>query len=399
MYPFKAVVISQDESVLPVLRRELANQNVEIEHEFADVASTLENLSLHHDETRLFICQPDEVHRDEFLRRLSGTFSGRPILVLTKKELNSLDMMHAMRNGASQVVTIPIEQEDFQQALAMVAIQFGHASSASKVIAITSGHGGVGATTLAVNMGYEIAQTYQCETIIAELSFNYGMLASYLTIQPLFNTLELLEYGEDIDIYLTKKALVPFGDRLSILAGPTQAVKSLTINPKTVSNLIEHLRRLAQVVILDVPSTLDEAQMTALDLADEVILVTDQTVPSLQSTAQALRLGIKSHSPWVVVNRFDPKIRGFEADRLKTALSVEKVRTVACDHEAVFSSVNCGQPLRFSYPKSKTLLDIDSLIQEVVQIQPKPLEPGGLLGIFKNFGLSFGRIGQAMTGG
>jgi pilus assembly protein CpaE len=390
MYPFKAVLIGQDESILPSLRRELSNQNVEIEHEFPDVLSTLENLSLHHDESRLFLCQTDAEHQGDCLKRLSGAFVGRPIIALIEGELNSASVVHAMRDGAAQVVLLPLDIEDFQQALTMVAMQFGHTSSTSKVIAITGAHGGVGTTTLAVNLGYELAQTYQLETIVAELSFNYGVLASYLTIDPLFNTRELLQYGQEIDVYLTKKALVPFGDRLSILAGPPHAVKPLHVDLSTISHLIDSLRQLAQVVILDVPSTLDEAQFTALNAADEVVLVADQTVPSLQLTAEALRLGIKAHSPWVVINRFDPKIQGLDAERIKRSLSIDNLRTISDDHEAVLSSVNCGQPLRFRFPKSKALTEIDALAQDLLQVNQPVRAPVGIVSMLRNFGHSLG---------
>ncbi|MEQ1825507.1 MAG: cellulose synthase operon protein YhjQ/BcsQ [Pirellula sp.] len=390
MYPFKAVLIGQNESILPALRRELSNQNIEIEHEFPNVLSTVENLSLHHDENRLFLCQMDAEHQGDFLRRLSGAFIGRPIIALIEGDMNSAAVVHAMRDGAAQVVLLPMDIDDFRQALSMVAMQFGHASGTSRVIALTGAHGGVGTTTLAVNMGYELAQTYQVETIVAELSFNYGVLASYLTIEPHFNTLELLQYGQEIDVYLTKKALVPFGDRLSILAGPSRAVKSLSVNPATISHLIDSLRQLAQVVILDVPSTLDEAQLTALNSADEVVLVADQTVPSLQLTGEALRLGIKAHSPWVVINRFDPQIQGLDEGRIKKVLSIDKLRTIAIDHEAVLSSVNCGQPLRFCFPKSKALADINALTQDLLQVDQTVNTPQGFFGLLRNFGHSLG---------
>lgn len=390
MYPLKAVIISQDESILPSLRRELANQNVEIEHEFPDVLSTIENLSLHHNESRLFLCQIDAEHQGDWLRRLSGAFGGRPIVALIDGELNSASVMLAMRNGAAQVVLLPMEIEDFQQALSMVAMQFRHASGSSKVIAITGAHGGVGSTTLAVNLGYELAQTYHQETIVAELSFYHGVLATYLTIDPQSNTLDLLKFGKDIDVYLTKKALVPFGERLSILAGPSHAEKSLEVDPSTISHLIDSLRQLAKFVILDVPSTLDEAQLTVLDSADEVVLVADQSVPSLQLTHEALRLGIRAHSPWVVINRFDPKVQGIDPERIKHSLSIKNLSTISNDHEAVLMSVNCGQPLRFRFPKSKALTDIDAFAEDLLQVDQAVRAPVGLTGMLKDFGHMLG---------
>lgn len=386
MYPLKAVLISQDESILPSLRRELFNQNVEIEHEFPNVSSTLANLSLHHDESRLFLCQIEAEHQGDCLRRLSGAFAGRPIIALMKGGLNSASVVRAMRDGAAQVVSIPMDIEDFQQALSMVEMQFRHASGTSKVVAISGAHGGVGSTTLAVNLGYELAQTYQQETIIAELSFNYGVLASYLAIEPHFNSMDLLKYGKEIDVFTTKKALVPFGNRLSILSGPSHAEKSPVVDMSTISHLVDSLRQLAQFVILDVPSTLDETQFKVLDAADEVILVADHSVPSLQLTSEALRLGARAFSPCVVINRFDSNIQGIDAERIKHSLSIENLRTISNDHEAVVSSVNCGQPLRIRFPESKALADIDAIAQDLLKLNQCTKAPEGFAEILKNVG-------------
>jgi pilus assembly protein CpaE len=384
MYPLKVVLIGNDESLLPVLRRELSNQYVEIDQEYPDVTTAIENFNLHYDENRLFIFHVDGDLQGNTLKRLNGAFAGRPILALLDGSSNSLSVVHAMRDGAAQVVMLPLEVTDLHEALTSVAIQFGHAASKAKVIAVTGAHGGVGSTTLAVNLAYEIAQTYKNDAIVAELSFNCGVLASFLNIRPKFTTLDLVQSDYALDVYSIKKALVPFGDRLSILSGPLHATRSAEVNPIAVTHLISTLRQLAQVVILDVPSGLDEAQLSALDAADVVILVADQTLPSLQLTVESLQLGIRSHSPRVVINRYDPKIKSVDYQAMKKALSVEELWTIALDHESIVGAVNCGQPLRLVYPKSRALADIDSLAQELVGSDNTPHLPAGITGMFGN---------------
>lgn len=390
MYPLKVVLIGDDELLLPVVRRELSNQYVQIDKEYPDVTAALENLTLQYDDNRLFICHVNGNQQGDTLRRLSGAFVGRPILVLLDGNSDSQSVVHAMRDGATQVVMLPFDVTDFNEAIASVAIQFGHAASKTRVIAVTGAHGGVGATTLAVNLAYEFAQTYRYDTIVAELSLNCGVVASYLNISPKFTTVDLMQNGYALDVYSIKKSLVPFGDRLSILSGPLHATKASAVSPSVVTHLISTLRQLAQVVILDVPSGLDEAQLSALDTADEVVLVADQTLPSLQLTVEALQLGIRTHSPRVVINRYDPKIRGVDDQGMKKALSIKELWTVALDHEAIVGSVNCGQPLRLVYPKSKALADIDMLAQELIGVDKTNNAPAGITGLFNNLAHSLG---------
>lgn len=374
MYPLKAIIIGSNESLLPIVRRELLNQNVVIDREFADATATVENLSLHYDENRLFVCLCDVDHQGDMIKRLSGAFRGRPIVALIEGESNSMSLVHAMRDGAAQVVMFPLDVEDFREALNMVAMQFGQVASRSQVIAVTGAHGGVGSTTLAVNLAYEFAQCFQLETIVAELTLNFGVLASYLAIKPEYSTWELLQHGSDIDVYITKKALVPFGDRLSVLAGPVHAVAAPDVKPSTISRLIDDLRQLAQVVILDVPSTLDGVQLATLNSVDEVILVADHTVPSIHMSAEALQFGIRAHSPLVVVNRFDSEIEGLDANHIQDVLAIDSLRTITLDHDAVNGSINCGQPLRLCYPKSRALADIHALAGELLK-NNQPVKP------------------------
>ncbi len=389
MYPLKAILIGNDESLLPIIRRELLNQNVEIDQEFADVAATIENLSLHYDENRLFVCHCDVDHQGDMIKRLSGAFRGRPIVALIEGESNSSSLVHAMRDGAAQVVMLPLDVMDFREAINMVALQFGHTASRSQVIAVTGAHGGVGSTTLALNLAYELAHSYQLETIVAELSLNFGVFSSYLAIEPEYTTLELLQHHADIDVYIIKKALVPFGDRMSVLAGPGHAVPAPDVKPATIARLIDGLRQLAQVVILDVPSTLDDAQLAALNAADEVVLVADHTVPSVHMSAEALRIGIRAHSPWVVVNRFESEIEGLDVGHIKDVLGIDSLRTITLDHDAVNGSINCGQPLRLCDPKSKALADIHALALDLVNIK-QPVKPVKSTGLMSRFGHALG---------
>jgi len=382
VYPFKAILIGNDESILPNVRRELCNQDVEIEHEYPNVSSTIENLSLHVDEDRLFICKIDSDDPSSKLRRLSGAFAGRPIIVLVDSGVDAPFVVHAMRDGAAQVVMLPWVTADFHEALSSVAAQFGHSAAASRVIAVSGAHGGVGATTLAVNLAYEFAQAFQYDTIAAEISFNSCVMASHFNIEPKHTTLDLVENDQDIDVYSVHKALVRFSDKLSILSGPSFVVKAFQVEEKKVLHLIQSLRKLAKVVILDVPSTLDDLQMLTLDAADDVVLVADQSVPSLQLTREALRLGIRSYSPTVVINQFDSNVQGFDAARIKNVLSIDAVRTVALDQVAVMSAVNCGQPLRLRFPRSRALADINALardLSELGDLGNSPVKAEGLM--------------------
>src|SRR5207245_316542 len=114
--------------------------------------------------------------------------------------------------------------------------------------------------------------------------------------------------------------------------------------------------------------------LKTLAAADQVVLVGEQTVPSIR----ALRLisdalhkeeGIRTEK--LVINRYNPKISGFSASHLEDLLKVPPLRTIAHD-PAVTAAVNNGRPLRLEAPRSQALADIDTLVHDFLAIDKQP---------------------------
>lgn len=366
MYPFKVILIGNDELLLPHVRRELMNQSAEIEREFRNVDSAIEQLTLQHDDARLFVIHIDDFGQLDILKRLRGTFAGRPILVLMDGKADSSLLVHAMRYGASQVVMLPLAVAEFTEALDGISVQFGHLANHKQVIAVTAAHGGVGSTSVAVDLAYELAQHYQLNTILVELQQNVGMLTSFLKIAPKYTTDQLLEMGYSVDLCAIKTALVPFGDRLSILAGPLHLRTPPQIESSMVLHLVQCIGHLADIIVLDVPSTLDDHQLGVLNSADKVLVVAEQTIPSLQLTIEMLQLGLGALAPTIVINRYDSSIKGFDVNHLRQVLGVNDVKTIVNDQSGFHAARNQGQPLRLASPTSKAIGDIDTIADHLL---------------------------------
>lgn len=366
MYPFKVILIGNDESLLPHVRRELLNQSAEIEIEFRSITSAIEQLTLQHDDARLFVIHLDDLETLELVKRMSGTFASRPILVLLNEDADKSFVVHAMRYGASQVVMLPLSVSDFTDALDSILVQFGHLAPQTQVFAVTGAHGGVGATSIAVDLAFEIAQQYQIDTILLELQQNLGMLPSFLRIEPQYTTDQLLQQGYAMDLYAIKNALVPFGERLSVLSGPLHVKALAQVENSLLSHLIKSAGHLADVVVVDVPSTMDNQQLEILSCADKVILAAEQTVPSLQMTLEILQMGLRAHAPSVVVSRYDSSLEGFDVRHLAKILGIDDIRTIVNDNSGFHAARNQGQPIRLASPKSKAIKDIDSLAESLL---------------------------------
>jgi len=388
MFPLQVTIIGCGGDLLQLLRLELSVHAARIESEFLGVESAIASLRAAAEQPvaagattrqsknkpevtapeiprRLFIVHVDSDQELPAIKRLSSFFPGNPILVLMEASGDSSIPIQAMRMGASQIVTLPMQADDFKLALDCIANQFA-APVANQVIAVAGVTGGCGATTLAINIAFEIAQAHSnLRVVLAELSLQVGKLPLYLNVEPRYTTHDLIKDIHRIDLYFMQQALTPIVERFSILAGPYHSVSPLVVPSADVLLLIECLRQLADVVVLDVPCTYDAIYFDTLAAADQVVLVGEQKVPSIRSLQMVNgSLGDKPHH--LLLNRYDPNLPGFGTDRLKAMLHVDELLTVASDYAAVSSAVNQGLPLRLKEPRSRVLADISQLAMTLI---------------------------------
>ena len=391
MYPFKVVLVGCSEPLIKILNPELVAQDAQIEVGFPNVEAAIEGLKIKRTaattatasdlktnstgatkqpnlsqlespaiETFLFLVYLASPPDFSLLRRLSGAFVGHPIIAIFADDQQPMLPIAAMRAGASQVVLTPLQREDFRSALNCIALQNGYGKSGGKTIAIAGVTGGCGATTIAINLAYELAHLRRKRTILAELSFQVGKLPVYLDVEPKVTNHDLIRDIRKMDIYQVQSALSQINPYFSVLTGPYEVVSPLTLSMTDLFMLTDYLKQLAEVVVLDVPCTYDHLYFETLAAADQVVLVGEQKVPSIRSL-QMINGNLANKRPHLLLNRYDPHIRGFGVQRIKELLQVPDLLTITNDYEAVSTAINHGQPLRVASPRSRVLTDIDQL--------------------------------------
>jgi pilus assembly protein CpaE len=309
------------------------------------------------------------------LRQFVSNFVGHPALALVDVETDPTMLLGAMRSGASQVVPLPIQPHDFKAAMDCVALQYGHGITRNNAICVTGVTGGCGATTLAVNLANEIAAQHDRHVILTELSMQIGKLAAYLDLNPHHTTSDLLKDGERIDPQMVQAALSRVGERFEVLVGEYRAITPISPSSASVIRLVDYCRSLCSAAVFDVPCTFDEVYFETLAIADQIVLVGEQKIPSIRTLKLLCESLSQLEGPrklHIVINRYDPRMPGFGADRLKSLLDVENVLTVCNDYASVMASINHGRPLRQEAPRSPALADINTVVQALLRADDRP---------------------------
>jgi Flp pilus assembly CpaE family ATPase len=145
----------------------------------------------------------------------------------------------------------------------------------------------------------------------------------------------------------------------------------LEVSPIDVNRLLDYLRRLCRIVVLDVPCTNDEVYVQTLAAADQVVLVAEQTLPSLRSLRLVLdMLGRNNLSETpvdgrpihLVVNRYNYKAQEYSLDKLEGLLQVKKLLTVGNDFASVNAALNHGKPLKARSPRCHVVQDLEQVV-------------------------------------
>src|SRR5262249_11093543 len=136
----------------------------------------------------LYIAHVETVRDLPNLKRLAGLVVGQPIVALLGFGSDISDPIQAQRAGASQVALVPIQSDDFRQALESIATLYGLVPTTNKVISVAGVTGGCGTTTIAINLAYELAHVHPFRVVLAELSLQMGKLAISLNVEPRYTT-------------------------------------------------------------------------------------------------------------------------------------------------------------------------------------------------------------------
>jgi pilus assembly protein CpaE len=381
MFPFPVILIGLNEKLMPTVRQELTNVAATVEAEYRGADTALEGLHAEQTEKKLFIVHFELPEDAQCVRRLVEMQPGSPILALVDVADHPENLLQANRAGAMQVVPLPVQPADLCKALSCLALQYPPTTKDCRIIAFTGSAPGCGATTLATNAAYEIAVQRKQHTVLIELAQQMGVLATNLDIQPTCTLSDLLADSEQIDAQLVQTSLVQVADNFDILAGSRGVGSPSSIPLPGVLRVLDYVRRLAQCVVLDVPCTYDEFQFEALRGARQIVLVGEQSIPSIRTLKlilDALRPGPSQHTFHVVINRYDAKMEGLTIGNLEKTLGLTNIRTIPDDRPGVLAAANEGKLLRQINPHSPVLAGIDALVDTLVGIHDPPGQSSGV---------------------
>lgn len=304
------------------------------------------------------------------LGRLAQEKPQRQVLLLWEGT-DQQQLIDAMRAGVRDVVASPqAVAEALERAYERLAAQGGGGESRpGRIVAVFSLKGGIGKSTLSSNLPIALHKNSQLPVTAVDLSLPCGNLDMYLDLQPSRCVGDVLAVGEDLDRGVINQALVKHSSGILLLAGPRpgsmEAIAQHSARP-----LLELLSRERGVTLVDVGSYLEEAQITALEIADVVVVPLTPLISSVGKMPMIWEyfadLGIHEERVLPVLNHPNSDVEKLPKDVVAKLLRGRSYHELPYGGTDVGHSLNEGLPLVQHLPNNPWSRAVNGLAQDLL---------------------------------
>jgi len=156
-----------------------------------------------------------------------------------------------------------------------------------RVCAVAGGKGGVGTTTTAINVGAAMEQ-FGHDTVVVDADLDMGDLGDLLGVDASVSVQALL--GGETSL---ESALVDTDSGLTALPGENSLEAYADADPARLNDVLETLRESFDLVLVDTSSGVSHETTVPLGVADETLLVTRPSDPSLTDSALTVDLAAR----------------------------------------------------------------------------------------------------------
>ena len=216
-----------------------------------------------------------------------------------------------------------------------------------KIIMFYSPKGGTGCTTLAVNLAVALCND-ETHVVLVDANLQFGDVAIFLNEQGKNTILDLAPRVDELDPEIVENIMIKHAQSgVQILASPARPEYGEKVSPDQFTKVLRYLRQMYAYIIVDTSSYLNDITLSVLDVADAVVLVTTQDIPSIKNDRLFLDLLVTLNIPLekvaFVMNKYDKRI-AITPEKIGENLKQEVLAIIPLDERTVIPAVNRGVP-------------------------------------------------------
>ena len=308
----------------------------------------------------------------ELVTRLSESSPDCAVLVVSSSNDGGL-ILQAMRAGAKEFLTQPVRIEDLLGALGRISERrFGRGENrprGSQVIAVAGAIGGVGTTSIAVNLGCALAKEPNNSVALVDLDLCLGDADVFLDTIPDYTLVDVAQNVTRLDFTLLRRSLTKHSSGLFLLPRPVQLEDISLIAPEDLQRVIGLLKATFTHLVLDLSKSYSPIDMVALEMAHQILLVTQLDLPCLRNVVRLMmsfgEMEGMAEKVRIVVNRTGLENGQITLKKAQDTIGKEVFWQLPNDYRTMIEVRNNGVPLVEQAPKAPITLSIAGMAEAI----------------------------------
>lgn len=331
--------------------------------EFAEIAMQTQP------DIALIVLDSDPDAALEVVTRIAQDLPSCNPLVVSASQEGSL-ILKAMRNGAKEFLSYPLNLEDFLSALDRIQQNFtmregDGPTRSSQVVTVCGVNGGVGCTSLAINLACVLAQDERNNVAIIDLDLALGDADVWLDIIPDYTIQDVAENINRLDYALLKRSLTKHDCGAFLLPRPVNMDARPSFSPEELRRVIALLKATFTHLVIDVSKSYSALDVAAMEASDAILLTTQLDLPCLRNVVRLLQFfdGEESLADKVkvIVNRLGLQDTQISLNKALETIGRDIFHQIPNDYGTMVESRNNGVPLLTYAPKAKLTREVEKL--------------------------------------
>ncbi len=299
----------------------------------------------------VFVRLSEQHWRQELDALEQRSSSGSPELVIVGDPNNGTLVRQAMRAGARDYLGEPVDGAELNETMKRITRDlYGSRGEQAAISAFINAGGGAGGSFLACNVAHIMATVSNLRVTLIDLDLMFGNLVQYFDLETQRDLREALEEADHLDSIALDTYTVKHQSGLRILSaleGQTHLFADTSSDG--FYSLLDLLSAQCDRIIVDLPRQIDVLSAVALEKAEHIILVIQQSLIHVRSASRLLNilrleLGIPDERVIVVVNRFQKSAAVTQVD-VEQTLKRKELIVIPNDYQNVIDSINAGIPM------------------------------------------------------
>jgi septum site-determining protein MinD len=234
-----------------------------------------------------------------------------------------------------------------------------------KIIVITSGKGGVGKTTTAVNLGAAI-NYLGGEVLIVDANLSTPNVGIHMNSPevPINLNHVLLKKAE------LHEAIYEHESGMKIMPSSLSIKELQKVKVEKLKHLKEDLSKLADYIIVDSSAGLGPEALSAIEIADELIIVTNPELPAITDALKTVKIAEQLKIPinGIIMSRVRKNKSEMQPESVKEMLE-SPVLGMIPEHIDVQRSLNLKGPAVHTLPKSKPARAYKEIAARLLEVE------------------------------